>query len=170
VGVPNSGYLSGAAYVIYGEASTAVNKMGTAGDDRLFGGDFNDTLSGGDGNDVIGGKDGDDLLTGGAGADTFVYARFGAQHDTVTDFQQGQDVIDVAAANISSFATVQQLLSDDAQGNAVITTVFDGVSSTMTLTGISAAQLTAADFVFANATAGSQTLQGTDNADDVFGG
>jgi Ca2+-binding RTX toxin-like protein len=170
VGVPNAGYLSGAAYVIYGEPSSAVNKMGTAGADRLFGGDFNDSLSGGDGNDVLGGKAGDDLLTGGAGADTFVYARFGEQHDTVTDFQQGQDVIDVASANISSFATVQQLLSDDAQGNAVITTVFDGVSSTMTLTGISAERLTAADFAFAGAGVSSQSLTGTDNADDLFGG
>ena len=47
VGVPGSGYaLDGSAYVIYGEASTAVNKVGTAGDDRLFGGDFDDTLAG----------------------------------------------------------------------------------------------------------------------------
>src|SRR5262249_59262020 len=111
-------YQAGTTYVIYGEASAAVDKVGTAGADRLFGGDFNDTLSGGDGNDLLGGKEGDDLLTGGAGSDTFVYSRTGAQHDTVTDFQQGQDVIDLASANIGSFATVQQLLSTDSEGNA----------------------------------------------------
>ena len=77
-------------------------------------------------------------------------------------------MIDLRAANISDFATVQQLLSNDAQGNAVITTVSNGVTSTMTLTGISAAQLTAADFTFAgNST---QTLNGSDSADDLFGG
>src|SRR5262245_56665977 len=167
VGVPGF-YSPGTAYVIYGEPSSAVNKVGTANADRLFGGDFNDTLSGGDGNDLLGGGEGDDLLTGGAGSDSFVYARFGEQYDKVTDFQQGLDVIDVAAANIDSFATVQKLLSNDAQGNAVITTVFDGLTSTMTVTGISAERLTAADFVFAGDD--SYPPVGTDNADDLFGG
>jgi Ca2+-binding RTX toxin-like protein len=167
VGVPGF-YSPGTTYVIYGEPSSAVTKVGTGGADRLFGGDFNDTLSGGDGNDLLGGREGDDLLTGGRGGDTFVYARFGEQHDQVTDFQQGLDVIDVAAANIGSFATVQQLLSNDAQGNAVITTVFDGLTSTITLTGFSAEQLTAADFEFA--VDESYPPVGTDNADDLFGG
>ena len=161
---------TGAAYVIYGEASAAIDKAGTAGADRLFGGDFDDTLSGGDGDDVIGGKEASDVLTGGAGSDAFVYARFGEQRDTITDFRQGEDVIDLRSANIGDFATIQQLLSNDAQGNAVITTTFDGVTSSMTLTGVSAAQLTAADFVFAGDTMRAQTLTGSDNADDLFGG
>ncbi len=156
--------------MIYGEATAAVNKVGTAGDDRLFGGDFDDTLSGGDGSDLIGGKEGSDLLVGGGGADSFVYARFGEQRDIVADFQLGQDLIDVRSANIGNFATVQQLLSSDAQGNAVITTVYDGASSSMTLNGVSAAQLTGADFVFAGDGTGTQWLTGTNNADDMFGG
>ena len=170
VGVPGSGLLDGAAYVIYGEASAAVNRMGTSGDDRLFGGDFDDTLSGGDGNDLIGGKDGNDVLTGGAGRDAFVYARFGEQHDTVADFRQGEDVIDLRSANIGTFATLQQLLSNDAQGNAVITTVHDGIASRITLTGVSADQLTAADFVFASDSTDHQGFTGTVNSDDLFGG
>ena len=169
VGVPGSGTLNGSAYVIYGEASAAVNRVGTGGDDRLFGGDFDDTLSGGDGNDLIGGKDGNDVLTGGAGRDAFVYVHGGEQHDTVTDFQQGEDVIDLRSANIGTFAALQQLLSNDTDGNAVITTVHDGLTSRITLTGVSAEQLTAADFVFAS-DADSQVLNGTDNADDLFGG
>jgi len=36
----------------------SIDKVGTAGDDQLFGGDFNDALSGGDGNDVLGGGEG----------------------------------------------------------------------------------------------------------------
>src|SRR5262245_23862643 len=144
VGAPGYSLVEGAAYVIYGEASGAVDKVGTSGADRLFGGDFDDTLSGGDGNDVLGGKGGNNVLTGGAGSDAFVYALSDQHNDAVTDFRQGEDVIDLGAANISDFTTVQQLLSNDAQGNAVITTVSNGVTSTMTLTGISATQLTAA--------------------------
>src|SRR5262249_49923597 len=165
VGAPGFSLAEGVAYVIYGEASGAVNKVGTSGADRLFGGDFDDTLSGGDGNDVLGGKGGNKVLTGGAGRDAFVYALSGRHNDVVTDFRQGEDVIDIGAANISDFATVQQPLSNDAQGNAVIATVSNGVTSTMTLAGISAAQLTAADFTFAgNST---QTLNGSDSADDL---
>src|SRR5215475_2924466 len=162
----------GAAYVIYGEASAAVDKVGTAGADRLFGGDFDDTLSGGDGNDLLDGRGGTDVLTGGAGSDTFVYARASErdQNDTVTDFQVGEDVIDLRSANIGDFATLQQLVSSDAQGNAVITSVFNGLTSSMTLIGVSAAQLTAADFVFADNASSTQVVGGTDNADDLFGG
>src|SRR5262249_14945640 len=176
VGAPDtSSFLSsaqGAAYVIYGEASAAVDKVGTAGADRLFGGDFDDTLSGGDGNDLLDGRGGSDLLTGGAGSDMFVYARGseGEQNDTVTDFQVGEDVIDLRSANIGDFATLQQLVSSDAQGNAVISSVFNGVTSSITLIGVSATQLTAADFVFADDAGREQALGGTDNADDLFGG
>ena len=168
VGAPDGSFTQGSAYVIYGEASGAVNKTGTAGDDRLFGGDFDDTLSGGDGNDVLGGKDGNNVLTGGAGRDAFVYAISGQHHDVVTDFQRGEDVINLRASGISDFATLQQFLND-AQGNAVITTISNGISSTMTLTGISAGQLTEADFTFAD-DANSRTLTGSDRADDLFGG
>jgi Ca2+-binding RTX toxin-like protein len=168
VGAPGYSLTEGAAYVIYGEASGAVDKVGTSGADRLFGGDFDDTLSGADGNDVLGGKGGNNVVTGGAGSDAFVYALSDQHNDVVTDFQQGEDVIDLAAANISDFATMQHLLSNDAQGNAVITTVSNGVTSTMTLTGISATQLTAADFAFAGTS--TQTLNGSDGADDLFGG
>ncbi|HJZ34030.1 MAG TPA: hypothetical protein VKF35_23130 [Hyphomicrobiaceae bacterium] len=168
VGAPGFSLAEGVAYVIYGEASGAVNKVGTSGADRLFGGDFDDTLSGGDGNDVIGGKGGTNLVTGGAGSDAFVYALSDQHHDVVTDFRQGEDVIDLRAANISDFATVAQLLSNDAQGNAVITTVTNDATSTITLTGISAEQLTAADFMFAGNS--NQTLNGSDGADDLFAG
>jgi Ca2+-binding RTX toxin-like protein len=170
VGMPGSGYLNGTAYVVYGEASAGVNRAGTGGDDRLFGGDFDDTLSGGEGNDLIGGKDGNDVLTGGAGRDAFVYAHFGQQLDTVTDFRQGEDVIDLRSTNIGTFATLQQLLLNDAHGNAVITSVRNGLTSTITLAGVSANELTSADFVFADDSADQQGVSGTSNADDLFGG
>ncbi|HYC47443.1 MAG TPA: type I secretion C-terminal target domain-containing protein [Burkholderiales bacterium] len=71
----------------------------------------NDTINGRGGDDFIGGMDGDDVIEGGAGADTMTGGngldlfRFNAAGgasdstaiamDTLTDFQQGQDRIDL---------------------------------------------------------------------------
>jgi Ca2+-binding RTX toxin-like protein len=51
-------------------------------------------LDGGDGNDVLHGGQGSDLLTGGAGADRFEFSGFNGT-DTIADFQQGLDKIDI---------------------------------------------------------------------------
>ena len=83
-----------ASYVIFGEATGPVTRVGTNIDDRLFGGDFeddldglggNDLLDGGDGNDRLEGGLGDDTLDGGAGIDTADYSyRTGAIRVTLT--------------------------------------------------------------------------------------
>lgn len=52
-------------------ATSAVQVVGTSGDDLLGGSDFADTLTGGDGNDTLDGGDGIDILTGGAGNDVY---------------------------------------------------------------------------------------------------
>jgi Ca2+-binding RTX toxin-like protein len=49
---------------------------------------------GGDGNDVLHGGQGSDLLRGGAGADRFEFSGFNGT-DTIADFQQGIDKIDI---------------------------------------------------------------------------
>ena len=92
---------------------------GEAGKDTLDGGGGSDTLSGGDGVDELSGGGsadtllgdagadrldggtGADLLSGGGGADTFVFATDGAT-DTISDFADGFDLIDVGVA----FATL----------------------------------------------------------------
>ncbi len=81
---------------------------GGTGHDVISGGGGNDTLSGGRGADTIDGGTGDDRieggwdadrLTGGLGADTFVFSFLSdsssAQRDEVTDFETGQDLIDL---------------------------------------------------------------------------
>lgn len=60
-------------------------------------------LDGGAGDDVLNGGRGRDMLTGGGDADTFVFRHItdmpvgGAGPDLITDFIQGEDVIDLSA-------------------------------------------------------------------------
>ncbi|UWR70227.1 calcium-binding protein [Phaeobacter inhibens] len=67
---------------------------GDAGDDLLIGGRGHDTLFGSDGADRLIGQSGHDRLTGGSGGDSFVFAR-GSGRDTITDFQLGEDLIQI---------------------------------------------------------------------------
>ena len=69
---------------------------GEGGNDLLDGGKGNDTIEGGDGDDTLFGGEDDDTLTGGDGADTFVYLP-GDGHDTITDFTDGEDEIDLGS-------------------------------------------------------------------------
>ena len=81
---------------------------GDGGVDILIGGSENDLISGGDGNDwLIGGADndrlvgdaGDDTMIGGGGADTFEFtATLQAENDTIRDFQDGIDQIEITNA------------------------------------------------------------------------
>lgn len=68
---------------------------GGAGDDLLSGLWGNDTLLGGAGDDLIFAGPGADVMTGGAGEDIFVVTADG-QTDRITDFQFGQDRIDLS--------------------------------------------------------------------------
>ena len=71
--------------------------------ENVFGTNFNDILTGNGIDNVLSGLAGNDQLTGGAGADTFAYTSstesgygmFGS--DSIMDFQQGSDKIDLSA-------------------------------------------------------------------------
>lgn len=79
---------------------------GLVGNDRLEGQGGNDRLLGDDGNDLLIGGAGADILIGGSGADTFRLdsAPVAAIRDTVTDFQPGQDIIELASAAFPGLA------------------------------------------------------------------
>ncbi len=110
--------------------------------DRLTGDDGNNRLDGLDGDDTLNGGAGEDWLNGGAGDDTFV---FGAG-DTINDFGNGADRIDlsgfgdISAGNFETHVTIRQ------SGDNV---EVDIGGSVLTLTGVSAADITADDFLFA---------------------
>ena len=127
---------------INGSHYHADHLIGDDGDNGLSGEGGDDTLEGGGGDDWLDGQAGEDLLTGGEGADTFVFG----DGDTVTDFQDGSDLIDIQdfghinADNFETNVTLRQ------SGDDVEVQIGDGV---LTLTGVSAADVTADDFVLA---------------------
>ena len=119
-----------------------VTINGGNGKQTLAGTVGNDNIIGGNGKDVINGGAGDDTLTGGNGKDIFVFtANFG--NDVINDF--GGDTIHFDHGTFANFAAVQSNMANDGHGNTVITADAD---HTVTLLGVSVAQLHASDFLF----------------------
>ena len=88
---------------------------------------------------------GNDTLTGAGGNDEFVFAR-PIGNDAIYNFNVATDKIDLTGfANIASFNDVKGSIASDSNGDAVITI---GAGETITLHGVDAVSLTAADFVF----------------------
>ncbi len=150
---------------------------GGTGNDLLLGGTGGDTLSGGSGLDVIigdpdgfalGGNDridgglGSDLMMGGPGADVFVFANTGgddliarldidyrdplASTAVGADFTPGLDKIELAPGTFVEAAALFEAI-ETVSGSAVITLG----GTTMTLFGVTEADLSSDDFIFAGA-------------------
>jgi Ca2+-binding RTX toxin-like protein len=109
----NQGFLGDAEGDVY---VSIENVIGSNGHDRIFGNAGANVLNGGAGNDQIVGGAGQDTIIGGAGqdiltgdeagivdADLFVFTR-GSGLDTITDFQQGVDKIDLRAFGLGADA------------------------------------------------------------------
>ena len=126
---------------------------GRGGDDSIDGGGGEDWIYGEGGDDVIYGGEGNDTLTGGADDDTFVF-QAGHGTDRITDFTDGEDLIDVSALGITALSGLT--FTTNSSGNVVIDTGADG--GTIELQGVTdSANLTAEDFIFAPPT---EDLQG----------
>lgn len=104
----NDGIEGGAGNdIIYGGAGND-HLYGDAGDDIIYGGEESDRIYGGEGNDVLLGDEGSDRLFGGPGRDTLTGGpgndSFGigpgtggdspSEADVITDFTQGEDIIE----------------------------------------------------------------------------
>jgi Ca2+-binding RTX toxin-like protein len=109
---------------------------GLGGGDILNGGSEADKLNGGEGDDILIGGTGQDTLTGGAGADVFVFGP-GDGANTITDFEDGVDLIDVSA--YGGYSSIVQMA-----GGAKVIFADGGYAI---LTGMQAANLTAEDFI-----------------------
>jgi Ca2+-binding RTX toxin-like protein len=121
---------------------------GAGGADHLSGGDGNDLLRGHGGSDTLEGGAGNDLMNGGDGADVFMFgAGFGL--DVIQDFGSApgadQDLLDVSMLGITAagFATEIEIV---AQGTRTLVTIG---SDRIVLLNVSAATVTADDFLFA---------------------
>ena len=135
---------------------------GGEGNDNLDGGTGRDELAGGEGSDTLNGGDDDDALLGGTGADAFVFrGNFG--EDTISDFEDGADLIDLSALrNSANPIEFEQLVLTQEGVNVRIALDFDqnGVADQLDLDNdgavdnssiivelIQVAQLTEADFI-----------------------
>ncbi|MDG1371786.1 MAG: hypothetical protein P8Q48_16370 [Paracoccaceae bacterium] len=104
---------------------------GGGGADVINGGGGDDFLRGGGGNDTITGKGGDDTLKGNGGADVFQF-RASDRNDTILDFRQGQDLIEIQTG-ANSFAALD--IEQDGQdvligfGTGQVRVVTDGVGA-----------------------------------------
>ncbi len=126
---PNGLSNAGSSYVIYGDATSAIIRIGSVGNENLFGGSFNDSLSGLDGADTLRGNGGADTLLGGAGNDSL---NGGAGNDsliggadddilvaTLGDTLDGGDGVDLADLSAATSAmTVDIANSYFASGGA----------------------------------------------------
>ena len=123
--------------------------MGAAGNDLLFGLAGDDRLVGGVGDDQLDGGRGADMLSGGHGADLFVFSvgdvlvslpgegetealvRFNLGHDVITDFQLGEDHLQVFAGSDPVVVSIAQLLETlelttaDVDGDGTLDTVIN---------------------------------------------
>lgn len=113
---------------------------GGDGKDELYGSGSGDALFGGTGADLLDGGTGADTLRGGGGADVFVFAADGST-DTIADFADGSDMIDVGAA----FATL--VITTFAAGEVHITHSGDLLVVRNTAGLLTAADFSAADFI-----------------------
>jgi len=119
------------------------------GDDEnnlLEGSGGGDTIDGGAGVDQINGGNGFDTLTGGSGADRFVFNQTNWGVDTITDFEDNVDRIDMRGSGL----TFADLVITSNGGNAKVR-YLDGPAgevSQIVFTGIDNALLTESDFIF----------------------
>jgi Ca2+-binding RTX toxin-like protein len=124
---------------VYGGAGSDT-LYGGSGDDVLDGGQTGDWLYGQSGNDTLDGGRGWDRLYGGGGADVFLFSEINAgENDTIADFADGTDLIEIAGGY--------------AFGDLTITTVgstaeIDVDGHTITVFGASAGDFSSADFIF----------------------
>jgi Ca2+-binding RTX toxin-like protein len=118
---------------------------GTGNDDQsdLFGNKGKNILSALDGNDILDGKKGADQLDGGDGADTFVFAT-GYGKDTIMDFENGVDQIDVSRwTGIDDFGDIESHMSSS-NGDVLITLGKD----VLRIADTTEADLDVNDFIF----------------------
>jgi Ca2+-binding RTX toxin-like protein len=174
--------FNGAGYTFDAGSSVAFRVNGTSGSDTISGtrnGDVitgdpgsyvsgataTDSLSGGAGDDTIEGGSGNDTISLGSGADVVGVS---GGHDVITDFDVSQDRFDLTGFGFDSLVHLAPYLSQ-VGADTVLSIPFDGVVVSHTFHGVTLANLTDSNFIFAPAT-DPHDMTGTANADLLAGG
>ena len=126
---------------------------GWGGNDRLRGGAGDDYIAGGVGDDILTGGAGNDTLIGEAGVDRYVYTSATWGSDTIHSFDPNGEKLDFTGyAGIDSFSDFTAFEWDPGGLGFTSTTLFytrGATTSSITLIGVQAANLSDADFLFA---------------------
>ena len=115
---------------------------GGKGNDVHKGGKGTDALNGGKGKDVVNGGKGNDTLTGGEGKDEFVFTSAQDGKDTVTDFEDGLDVLVMKKLDIK----FNDLTIKKTDGGASTKITFDDL--TIILEDVAKSDVDKGDFMF----------------------
>jgi Ca2+-binding RTX toxin-like protein len=115
------------------KAPTGKTFNGSNNNDAISGTAYADTIYGNGGNDTITGNGGADTITGGAGADVFRYLSYADSRaaggiDTITDFNGGQDRLDLTAFGGATLVSAYQ-----AGAGRQATLSFDGSRTTLSI-------------------------------------
>ncbi|TCL08021.1 Ca2+-binding RTX toxin-like protein [Shimia isoporae] len=121
--------------------------FGQNNDDILEGGNGADSLFGGSGFDTLTGGAGDDLLNGGGNGDTFIF-KDGHGDDTITDFNEENDLEKVDLSAISDISDINDLLTNHILSSVGGDVVIDTGTGTITLQRVDILKLDADDFIF----------------------
>lgn len=121
------------------KAPTGKTFNGSSGNDSISGTAYGDTIYGNGGNDTITGNGGADTITGGAGADVFRYLSYADSRaaggiDTITDFNNAQDRLDLTAFGGATLESAWQAGAGrqatlSFNGSRTTLSIFDGSSA-----------------------------------------
>lgn len=120
------------------------NVVGSQYGDTITGDANNNRIEGLNGDDILKGGLGNDALFGGAGADRFVYDTTVWGNDTIFDFTDGVDRIDLTGSGLtfSDFTVVDTAFGIRLDYND------NGTISTIAIANLDPADISAADFIF----------------------
>ena len=119
--------------------------------------DTDDSLTGTDSVDVLRGAGGDDTIDGGGSLDVLLG---GAGNDTITDFDAADDLIDLSL--LGEAVAFDDLTITDLADNSGVTITHTALGGTITLLGVSAADLDADNFVLPDGSTTSVTTAEND--------
>ena len=120
--------------------------MTGAGEDRIWGNDYDNQINTSAGDDIINAGGGSDDIWGGSGADIFIFETDlnDPDFDTIHDFEIGIDRIDLDDTRVDDFAELRdQRATQDGSD-----TIIDTGAGHIRLVGIELSSLQESDFIF----------------------